>query len=211
MPATVRYDAQYCPIARALDVLADRWTLLILREVMAGHERFSDIRDNLPGIAPGVLTARLRTMEEQQLIAVAGSQTRPRYVLGARGHDAVPVMRSLSKYGMPILEDPRPARAKRPWNAVQTCLVAYYTASHASTVRETYLICLNDEEFSLTSRGELGSSSGPVLRIELSPSTLFAIRKGLTSLSDAMNAGDVRVTGSKAALARFCRTFQLFL
>ena len=62
MPATVRYDEQYCPIARALDVLGDRWTLLILRELVNGDQRFTDLRASLPGIAPTVLTQRLRTV-----------------------------------------------------------------------------------------------------------------------------------------------------
>ena len=68
MPATVRYDEQYCPIARALDVLGDRWTLLILRELIIGDQRFTDLREHLPGIAPTMLTQRLRTMTEQGLV-----------------------------------------------------------------------------------------------------------------------------------------------
>ena len=62
MPAIVRYDQQYCPIARALDVLGDRWTLLIMRELLIGDQRFTDLRTHLPGIAPTLLTQRLRTM-----------------------------------------------------------------------------------------------------------------------------------------------------
>ena len=68
MPATVRYDEQYCPIARALDVLGDRWTLLILRELVGGDRRFTDLRDHLPGITPTILTQRLRTLTEQGLV-----------------------------------------------------------------------------------------------------------------------------------------------
>ena len=73
MPATVRYDEQYCPIARALDVLGDRWTLLILRELVVGDQRFTDLRRHLPGIAPTVLTQRLRTMTEQGLVTTDGA------------------------------------------------------------------------------------------------------------------------------------------
>jgi len=68
MPATVRYDEQYCPIARALDVLGDRWTLLILRELVNGDQRFTDLRTSLPGIAPTVLTQRLRALTDQGLV-----------------------------------------------------------------------------------------------------------------------------------------------
>ena len=69
MPATVRYDEQYCPIARALDVLGDRWTLLILRDLVGSDQRFTDLRRRLPGIAPTLLTQRLRTMMAEGLVA----------------------------------------------------------------------------------------------------------------------------------------------
>ena len=78
MPATVRYDAQYCPIARALDVLGDRWTLLILRDLVVGDQRFTDLRRNLRGIAPTVLTQRLAHDDRAGLDHHRRSPRRPR-------------------------------------------------------------------------------------------------------------------------------------
>jgi len=209
MPATVRYDEQYCPVARALDVLGDRWTLLVLREVIAGQTRFSDIRANLPGVAPGVLSARIRTLLDEDLIATEGSASRPRYVITERGKDVLPVMRSLARFGMPLLEAPVPSRTNRPWSAVQTCLMAYYSSTAAVGSDETYLLRIGDEEFTLTSSGMLESSQRPVLTLETSAATLFRIRKDLVTFREAINKGEVVVHGSKAALNRFRQVFGL--
>jgi DNA-binding HxlR family transcriptional regulator len=209
MPATVRYDEQYCPVARALDVLGDRWTLLVLREVMAGQERFNDIRSNLPGIAPGVLTARIRTLMDEDLITAEGSESRPRYVITERGKETLPVMRALSRFGMPLLDAPNDKKANRPWSAVQTCLVAYYDPEAAEGISENYLVQCGDEEFTLTSRGTVKSDQSTVLMLEVSPAVLFRIRKEFISLEKAIERGDVVVNGSKAALKRFSRVFGL--
>ena len=93
MPATVRYDEQYCPIARALDVLGDRWTLLILRELVNGDQRFTDLRTNLPGIAPTVLTQRLRALTEEGLVTtkeLPPPAARSVYTLTERGPSCRP-------------------------------------------------------------------------------------------------------------------------
>src|SRR6266536_4496383 len=55
---------QYCPVARTLDVVGERWTLLIVRDLLMGPKRYTDLRVGLPGIATDILTARLRTLEE---------------------------------------------------------------------------------------------------------------------------------------------------
>ena len=94
MSTPVRYDQQYCPIARGLDVLGDRWTLLIVRELTTGPQRFSDLQRNLPGIAATVLSDRLRTMTEHELVDVVPDATgarRNRYTLGPAGRRALPV------------------------------------------------------------------------------------------------------------------------
>lgn len=209
MPATVRYDDQYCPVARALDVLGDRWTLLVLREVMAGNERFNDIRANLPGIAPGILTDRIHTLIDQNLIVAEGSDSRPRYLISARGRETLPVMRALARFGMPILDAPNEKRANRPWSAVQTCLLAYFVPEAAEGIMENYSVQCGKEEFTLSSRGTLVSAQSTVLRLEVSPAVLFRLRKELLTFERAIDRGELRVAGSKAALKRFSRVFGL--
>ena len=61
------YD-QYCPVAAALDVVGDRWTLLIMRELLTGDRRFTDLRTALPGIAPNLLSERLRDLQAEGLV-----------------------------------------------------------------------------------------------------------------------------------------------
>ena len=65
-PTTTNPDrtyGQYCPIAAGLDLIGDRWTLLLLRELSMGDRRFTDLRAALPGIAPNLLTERLRSLQ----------------------------------------------------------------------------------------------------------------------------------------------------
>ena len=77
----VKY-AQFCPVAKATEVLGERWTLLILRELIMGRRRFNDLQRGLGGISPAVLTARLKSFERQGLIIrrrVSGQQMHEYY------------------------------------------------------------------------------------------------------------------------------------
>jgi DNA-binding HxlR family transcriptional regulator len=212
MPATVRYDEQYCPIARALDVLGDRWTLLILRELMRGDQRFTDLKVNLPGVTPAVLSARLHTLAEQGLIAFADAAgPRPRYAITEHGRAAAPVMRALARFGMPLLADPDGVPDPRPWSAVQTCLIPYWDAVAAAGVDEEYLFLVDGEEHPVaTARGgSRPSASAPAVVVDTSAATLFAVRKGLVTYDDAVAQGRLVVRGSKAAIARMRRVYRL--
>jgi DNA-binding HxlR family transcriptional regulator len=62
-----RYD-QACPVAKALELVGDRWTLLAVRDLLRGTKRFQDLLASLPGIAPNILSARLKLMEEHELV-----------------------------------------------------------------------------------------------------------------------------------------------
>ena len=63
-----RYD-QYCPMAHALDLVGDRWALLVVRELMHGPKRYTDLVDGLPGIGTNILAARLRDLEQADVVA----------------------------------------------------------------------------------------------------------------------------------------------
>lgn len=93
---------QFCPIAKAAEILGERWTLLILRELLAGGRRFNTLQRGLGDISPALLTRRLKTLEEQGMVI-------RRRVPGQRGHayyptDAcealLPVLRSLGEWGL---------------------------------------------------------------------------------------------------------------
>lgn len=105
------WSEQACPIARALDVLGDPWSLLVLREVFLGNHRFDSLRDRLD-VADTVLSRRLNALVEDGMlerVAYAGA-ARPRYdyTLTAAGRDALPVLHALARWG--TAHRPRDAR-----------------------------------------------------------------------------------------------------
>lgn len=103
----VRTYGQYCPIAVGLDLLGDRWTLLICRELTMGDRRFTDLRKALPGLAPNLLTERLRALQAEGLVDTAElppPAARTVYRLTEDGQHVVPLLRALSRFGVRYLD-----------------------------------------------------------------------------------------------------------
>src|SRR5918996_1224851 len=102
------YD-QYCPVAHALDLVGDRWALLVVRELMRGPQRYTDLVEHLPGIGTNILAARLRDLEaggviaKRQLPPPAASRV---YELTEYGHALKPVLRELGLWGARSLGPP---------------------------------------------------------------------------------------------------------
>jgi len=95
------YPNQVCSIARSLEVIGERWTLLIVRDAMIGAERFEDFQDSL-GIASNVLTNRLKLLCEEGVLERVPDETRPgrpRYVLTDKGRELGPALIALIKWG----------------------------------------------------------------------------------------------------------------
>jgi DNA-binding HxlR family transcriptional regulator len=94
---------QTCPVARALDVIGERWSLLILRDLMRkGPLRFQDLEAGLVGAAPNTLSARLKTLEGQGVIATRLYETHPpryEYFLTDKGKALSPVLKALYAWG----------------------------------------------------------------------------------------------------------------
>src|SRR5439155_12265331 len=105
---TKRYG-QYCPVAHALDAVGDRWALLVVRELMQGPKRYTDLADGLPGIGTNVLAARLRDLEADGVVTKktlpppAASRV---YELTDYGLELKPVMRELALWGARSLGPP---------------------------------------------------------------------------------------------------------
>jgi DNA-binding HxlR family transcriptional regulator len=103
-----RYD-QYCPIAHALGMVGERWSLLIVRELMHGPKRYTDLAAGLPGIGTNILAARLKELEtcglvtKHRLDPPAASQV---YELTPYGHELKPVMRTLALWGLRSIDPP---------------------------------------------------------------------------------------------------------
>jgi DNA-binding HxlR family transcriptional regulator len=96
-----RYD-QACPVAKALEVLGDRWTLLIVRDLLRGPRRFQDFQTSLKGIAPTILSDRLKLMEEHGLITrcfYSDHPPRAEYLLTDKGKELEMVVGALAIWG----------------------------------------------------------------------------------------------------------------
>jgi DNA-binding HxlR family transcriptional regulator len=122
-----KYD-HYCPMAHALDMVGDRWELLIVRELLPGPKRYTDLAEGLPGIGTNILAARLRDLENSGVIAKktlpppAASRV---YELTDYGRELKPVMRELALWGARSLGPPTPAAEFFPgWlvNPIDTIL-----------------------------------------------------------------------------------------
>jgi len=102
---------RYCPVARALDVIGDRWTILILRDLLLeGPRKFIDFQQSFPRISPSSLSARLKNLEEHGIIErrfYADHPPRAEYLLTGRGEDLRPILRSLRVWGDRHTEPPK--------------------------------------------------------------------------------------------------------
>ncbi|MFH9110298.1 winged helix-turn-helix transcriptional regulator [Streptomyces albus] len=192
-------------MARALDAVGDRWTLLVVRELLAGPRRYTDLHADLPGVSTDVLAARLKHMEAEGLTA-RRRQPRPAsghvYELTERGRALLPVLTALATWGAPALGTPRPTDAVRAhWWAVP--LHAVLSAELADRMGPVD-VALPEGTFHLRlGPGTAGGSAyaeGPApegagLRLELDATACAALADGTRTLAEAVRDGTVRVTG----------------
>ncbi|MEV7140833.1 helix-turn-helix domain-containing protein [Streptomyces tauricus] len=194
------YD-QYCSAARALDAVGDRWTLLIVRELLAGPRRYTDLHADLPGVSTDVLASRLKDMERD------GLTTRRRmpppgavyvYELTGRGRELLPVLQALGEWGAPLLADRRPTDAVRAhWFALPLLRALEGFGEGVVHVR------LDEGEFHV----HVGAAAdGPVYgegpapeeadaRLSLDTETCTALGRGDLTLPDAIRVGRIAVSG----------------
>lgn len=96
------YDLK-CPIARTLDIIGERWTVLILRDLLiSGPCRFQDLQQSLPGVSPNTLSARLKTLEEHAIIVRKFYEEHPpraEYLLTEKGRTLGPILKALMDWG----------------------------------------------------------------------------------------------------------------
>jgi DNA-binding HxlR family transcriptional regulator len=114
-----RSYGQYCGLARALDVVGDRWNLLIVRELLPGPLRYSELKASLAGIATNLLAERLRTLEEHGIVERRLGDAGVRYALTEWGADLREPMEALGRWGAPLLATGRGGDSFRPrWLAL---------------------------------------------------------------------------------------------
>lgn len=97
------YNIDDCPVARTLDLIGERWTILLLRDLLLhGARRFQDFQESLPGVAPNVLSSRLKSLEENGLVHRQLYNERPprlEYVLTEKGKSLGPIVKALRDWG----------------------------------------------------------------------------------------------------------------
>lgn len=111
-----------CPVQRTAQVLDGKWTTLVLRDLLGGKKRYSELQRSLSGISPRLLAARLKTLQQQGLVTRTVFATVPpttEYALTAQGQHIMPVVQAMAAYGQTLLrQDARAKRARSPAKAV---------------------------------------------------------------------------------------------
>jgi DNA-binding HxlR family transcriptional regulator len=205
----------YCPIAHTLDLLGDRWSLLVLRELLFAESRFSDLRDNLPGVSPTVLTERLQALVAHGLVTtreLAPPAARTVYTVTEKGREALPILRAMARFGMSLLPSPKSVRKIRPALAAHGALAAYYDPDAAAHLAERYRLVIDGETYELGSargRQTAATEDEPDLTITAPAHAIVAARRGETTLQEAIADGVITTRGSKRALRNFQRVFRL--
>jgi DNA-binding HxlR family transcriptional regulator len=214
VPKPTNYQ-MYCPIARGLEVLGDRWTLLILRDLSFGDQRFTDLRTSLVGIPPNVLSQRLKDLTAEGLVAtreLPPPAARTVYTLTEYGRSTAPVLRALSRFGLQRLGTAGPDTDVRPEQAVFSAVTGFYDATAAEGIDERYRLDIDGRTFELAStRGgpDPDDRREPDLTVAAPAWALVDVRLGALAFDDALGEGIVSTRGSEQALRHFRQIFQL--
>jgi DNA-binding HxlR family transcriptional regulator len=210
-----RFD-QYCPMAHALALVGERWSLLVVRELLKGPKRYTDLAAGLPGIGTNILAARLRRLEQvgvvrrRRLPPPAASTV---YELTEYGAELDEVLYALARWGARTLGPPGRGDALYPdWGL--NALPALFDADAARGVTETYVIHVGDDVFTIRltdgrMTAELGAAEAPDLDVAVDMDTFFALTSGDLDPSAALARGRLRSQGDPAALERFFTIFTL--
>lgn len=196
-----RSYAQYCTLARALDIVGERWTLLVIRELLVRPKRFGELLDGLPGISRNLLAARLRQLRDDGLV----DQENGAYMLTSDGESLAPALTELSRWGAGRLG---PLRSRDAFQSqwVMGTLTATANTAAARGVHETYEYDIEGDTFHIrvdngAVSAHLGAADRPDLRIHATPQTLAAIAAGELTVNNALGTHAVRVEGRPEALA----------
>ncbi|MEO3876286.1 winged helix-turn-helix transcriptional regulator [Nonomuraea sp. B12E4] len=207
-----KYD-DGCAVAHGLDLVGERWALLVVRELLLGPKRFTDLRAGLPGASPDVLSQRLRQLQESGIVRhrrlppPAGAQV---YELTDWGMRLEPIVNGLGRWAGSSPSLPRHAPIGA--DSLMLSLKALFDPGQAGDVTITAGLRLAGEEFRVTvAGGEIdlarGAAEHPDLVIDTDPATLAALLSGERPLAEAAAAGDLHVTGSLDTARRFLGLF----
>jgi DNA-binding HxlR family transcriptional regulator len=204
-----------CAAAHALDLVGERWSLLVIRELLLGPKRFTDLRAGLPNASPNVLSQRLRELERagvvrrRKLPPPAASRV---YELTDWGMELEPVIVRLGRWGARSPSRPREAAL-----GVDSLILSFRTMfdPHAAEgLQASYELRLGEESFRAEvteGRFEIvrGSADRPDATIETDAGTLAALVYEGRPLDEALHSGDLKIEGDESAVERFVGLFLL--
>jgi DNA-binding HxlR family transcriptional regulator len=196
MAAPLGYQA-FCPVGAALNVVGERWALLIVRDLLLGPRRYSDLQIGLGGIPTDILAARLRTLQEHGIVRRVGTGRAQRYELTDSGQALRPVLRELGRWGADRLRLPADPSQIPPRVPLTSLLVGATALSREAN--GPYEVRLDDEAVRVAvADGEVHAApdSEPDTTIELTRSGLRALILG-ASASEVERSGDLMVTGDR--------------
>jgi DNA-binding HxlR family transcriptional regulator/putative sterol carrier protein len=214
--ATTRTYGDGCAIARGLDLVGERWALLVVRELLLGPKRYTDLRRGLVNASPNVLSERLRELEAAGIVhrrtlpPPAASRV---YELTAWGHELEPIVMSLGRWAARS-PTPPPHAPIVSADSIVLALLARFDSGAAEGLRAGYDLRLGDDRFQIVVADEQiqaarGDADHADATIDSDTDTLNAVLWGDRSLADAQRSGKVTIDGDTAAVDRFFRLFPM--
>lgn len=214
MVASRRNYNQNCPIARGLDVLGERWTLLILRELVGGARRYGDLRAELPGIATNLLAERLKELTHAGLVDRADLPApigRTVYSLSDLGWQRVlPVLQSIAWFGLDHL-DPIGDGPVSPLNGFLAGILLGFQSGRAAGVETTCRVEIDGRrfEFAVTQGRLAGVRGEPAVTITATAADLVAARLGTDEAKRTAARRRIEFAGDPEAVEAVRRAFAL--
>ncbi|HXE58248.1 MAG TPA: helix-turn-helix domain-containing protein [Gemmatimonadales bacterium] len=210
-----RSYGQYCGLVRALEMVGERWALLIVRDLLVGPKRFTDLRRGLPGIPSNILADRLRELETA---GVVERRLSPRpagpvvYALTDYGRELEDAVIRLGRWGAKSLGEPGPDEIVTVDSMIMA-LRSTFRAEAARGLEADYELRLGPVVIhARIRRGRLEVGAGPLpeadLVIEAGPA-IRALMAGELTPAEAVKSGAVRLTGDRRLLARFAEVFRI--
>jgi DNA-binding HxlR family transcriptional regulator len=212
--ASRRNYNQNCPIARGLDILGERWTLLILRELLGGPRRYGDLRAELPGIATNLLAERLKELQDAGLVDRADLPPpigRTVYTLSDMGWQRiVPILQTVAWFGLDRL-DPMDTGPASPLTGFLAGILLGFDPGSADGLDATCRMGIDGRHFEFAvTEGRLAAAHGePSVTITASAADLVATRLGSTDAERKAALGRINFEGNQDAIDALGKAFSL--
>ena len=206
---------QYCGLARASDVVGERWGLLIVRDLLVRDQRFGDLKRGLPRIPTNVLTNRLKTLEEAGAVErklLSSPRNTVVYSLTEFGRDLEDIVLALGRWGAKLLGEADPDEIVTSESLVMA-LRSTYRPEFVGETSASYELHVGDVVLhAILDRGELTVEPGEFRDAALTITTGPAIRAvmaGELTPAEALESGAVSLTGDAALFEQFAATFRI--